>query len=98
MKLGSTKSMTEEVLVTTGGVVIIMKEEGLLVVAVTAIAVPMTLIWMIILLLLASVRVTDHYKYFTFIHNVKGFLKVKLNTSKLTVFHAVFNTSIKKSK
>lgn len=54
--------MTEEVLVTTGEVVIIMKEGGLLVVAVTVIAVLMTLIWMIILHPLASVRVTDDVK------------------------------------
>lgn len=54
--------MIEEVLVTIGEVVIVMKEGGLLVVAVIVIAVPMTLRWMIILLFLASVRVTDGFK------------------------------------
>lgn len=58
--------MTKEVLVTIGEVVTIMKEGGLLVVAVTVIAVPMTLIWMIILLPLASVKVTDHLKKLIF--------------------------------
>lgn len=65
--------MTEEVLVTTGEVVIIMKEGGFLVVAVTVIAVPMTLTWMIILLLLASVRVTDPYKDSNLFHNTSAF-------------------------
>lgn len=54
--------MIEEVLVTTREVVIVMKEGGLLVVADIVIAVPMTLRWMIILLFLASVRVTDCFK------------------------------------
>lgn len=58
MKLGSMKNMIEEVLVTTREVVIVTKEGGLLVVADIVIAVPMTLRWMIILLFLASVRVT----------------------------------------
>lgn len=58
IKPGSTKSMIEEVQVIIGGVVIITKGEGLLVVAAIAIAVQKTRTWMIILLLLASVKVT----------------------------------------
>lgn len=65
--------MTGEVPVTIGEVVITMKEGGFLVVAVTVIAVPMTLIWMIILLLLASARVTDHYKDLILFHTTSDF-------------------------
>ena len=74
--------MTEEVLVTIGEVVIIMKEGGLLVVAVTVIAVLMTLIWMIILLPLTLVRVTDHFKNLTLFHNTSAFLMGMLNILK----------------
>lgn len=74
--------MTEEVLVTIGEVVIIMKEGGLLVVAVTVTAVLTTLIWTIILLPLASVRVTDHFKNFILFHNTSAFLMGMLNILK----------------
>lgn len=74
--------MTEEVLVTIGEVVIIMKEGGLLAVAVTVIAVRMTLIWMIILLPLASVRVTNHFKNLILFHIIIAFLIGILNILK----------------
>lgn len=74
--------MTEEVLVTIGEVVIIMKEGGLLAVAVIVIAVRMTLIWMIILLPLASVRVTDNFKNLVLFHITSAFLMGILNILK----------------
>lgn len=95
MKLGSMKSMTGEVLVTIGEVVITMKEGGFLVVAVTVIAVPMTLIWMIILLLLASARVTDHYKDLTLFRNTSAFLMNMFNILKWASLHAILNISVR---
>lgn len=74
--------MTEEVLVTIGEVVIIMKEGGLLAVAVIVIAVRMTLIWMIILLPLASVRVTDNFKNLILFRITSAFLMGILNILK----------------
>lgn len=95
MKLGNMKNMTEEVLVTIGEVVIIMKEEGFLAVAVTVIAVLMTLIWMIILLLLASVRVTDHYKDLILFHNTCAFLEGMLSILKCVSLHAILITCVR---
>lgn len=57
IKLGNTKSMTDEHLEIIEGVAIIMKEGGALVAVGIATVLQMIQIWMIILLLLASVRV-----------------------------------------
>lgn len=90
--------MTEEVLVTIGEVVIIMKEGGFPVVPVTVTAVPMTLIWMIILLLLASVRVTDHYKDLILFHNTSAFFNSCVKHFKMGIIAWNIEDTCKKCK